>query len=209
MEHAAVAAFARFTLQLLALGAPPELIEGAQAAIADETEHTKICFTLASAYAGRPLGPGPLALDGALGACSAQEILVTTILEGCVGETLAALEAAEVAPRAEDPALRRALAKISDDETRHAELAWRFVQWALRRDPSLAEAAREAFAAALGEGGSGGTETPDRSAHGLAGAALKREIARRTRREVIRPCAEALLSAARPMVRERAAIAAA
>lgn len=59
LEHASIAAFARFTLQLLALGAPPALVLDARAAIGDETEHARLCFTIASAYAGRPLGPWP------------------------------------------------------------------------------------------------------------------------------------------------------
>ena len=39
MEHASIAAFARFALQLLAVGAPPDLILAGQRAMADETNH--------------------------------------------------------------------------------------------------------------------------------------------------------------------------
>lgn len=65
-EHASVASFARFVLQLLAVGAPPALVLAGQAAIGDEVRHAQQCFALASAYAGAPVGPGPLAMDGAL-----------------------------------------------------------------------------------------------------------------------------------------------
>ncbi|HEY6079257.1 MAG TPA: Dickkopf N-terminal cysteine-rich domain-containing protein, partial [Polyangiaceae bacterium] len=44
MEHASIAAFARFSLQLLSLGAPPELVDSCTQALADETAHTKLCF---------------------------------------------------------------------------------------------------------------------------------------------------------------------
>jgi hypothetical protein len=198
LEHASIAAFARFTLQLLALGAPPALVLDAQAAIGDETEHAKLCFTIASAYAGRPLGPGKLALEGALTESSAPEILVLAILEGCIGETVAAIEAAEMAERAAQPALRRALARISADEARHAELAWRFVQWAITEDASLGSLARDTFAAAIGraEPAFAGEPGPDRSAHGLASAPRRRARARQTLLEVVRPCAEALLASA-------------
>src|SRR5690606_26260413 len=41
MEHASVAAFARFTLQLLSLGAPAALIEASNQALIDETRHAR------------------------------------------------------------------------------------------------------------------------------------------------------------------------
>ena len=56
MEHASIAAFARFTLQLLALGAPAHLVEGSNAAMIDETNHAKLAFGIASAYAGENMG---------------------------------------------------------------------------------------------------------------------------------------------------------
>ena len=68
MEHASVAAFARFTLHLMSLGAPAALVERSNAALADETLHAKLAFAIASGYAGRAIGPGPLAIDGAFAA---------------------------------------------------------------------------------------------------------------------------------------------
>jgi hypothetical protein len=47
-------------LELLALGAPAELVEKAHVAALDEIEHARICFALASAYGGERYGPGPL-----------------------------------------------------------------------------------------------------------------------------------------------------
>lgn len=196
MEHASIAAFARFTLQLLSLGAPPLLVRDAQAAMADETEHTRLCFSLASAFGGAPVGPGPLALSGALDGGSAREILVTAILEGCVGETVAALEAHEMAERAVDPAVRSALETIAADEARHAELAWRFVKWAVEGDPSLAAVAEGAFAEAVTASERrevAGGEGPDLSAYGLASASARREIERCALAQVVSPCAAALL----------------
>jgi hypothetical protein len=200
MEHASIAAFARFTLQLLSLGAPPDLVSDAQSAMADETEHTRLCFSLASAFGGAPVGPGPLSLSGALDGGAAREILATAILEGCVGETVAALEAHEMAQRAGDPAVRRALETIAADEARHAELAWRFVKWAVERDPSLAAVAEGAFAAAVEASARRSVvadEGPDLSAHGLASAAARREVERCALAQVVSPCAAALLASSR------------
>lgn len=136
MEHASIAAFARFSLQLLALGAPPELVEACTAALADETAHAKLCFGIASAYAGRAIGPGPLDVSNSLELTSLADIVDLVILEGCIGETSAALDALESTDSATDPVIRSAYARIADDEQRHAELAFRFVKWALERDPA-------------------------------------------------------------------------
>jgi hypothetical protein len=148
LEHASIAAFARFSLQLLALGAPPDLVESCTQALADETAHTKLCFELASAYAGRAVGPGPLDIDGSLAASSLGDIVDLVLAEGCFGETSAALEAFEAAESAVDPVIAAAYAQIAADEQRHAELAFRFVRWALERGGNeVAERIRQALAA--------------------------------------------------------------
>jgi hypothetical protein len=143
LEHASVAAFARFALQLLALGAPPELLEMCQQAMQDELRHTRLAFGLASAYAAKPVGPGPLSLAGALDNPSEDllaHVAMTTLLEGCIGETIAALGAREGATYAKDPHVQQVLSEIAADEERHAELAWRFLDWALGERPALAPA---------------------------------------------------------------------
>ncbi|MBK6519562.1 MAG: ferritin-like domain-containing protein [Polyangiaceae bacterium] len=131
MEHASIAAFARFALQLLSLGAPPELVSRTHSAMADETRHTRLAFSLASAYGAVEVGPGALAMDGALSDSSVEAVLETVILEGCVGETVAAMEAREALENVSDPALRFVFSEIARDESEHALLAWRTVTWML------------------------------------------------------------------------------
>ncbi|MFZ5897429.1 MAG: hypothetical protein ACOY0T_40625 [Myxococcota bacterium] len=58
-EHASIASFNRFSLELLALGAPGDLVERANRAALDEVRHARLCFALASVYAGDDFGPGP------------------------------------------------------------------------------------------------------------------------------------------------------
>ncbi len=149
LEHASVAAFARLTLQLMALGAPSDLVEESQAASLDEIEHARMCFGFAGRYGEGPFGPGQLDSTGALEELSLEALLTTSIDEGCIGETLAAMVAAEQAREAEDPEAKRALETIAADETRHAALAWRIVRWVLERQPSLRSTAERAFGAML------------------------------------------------------------
>src|SRR5262245_48534250 len=123
MEHASIASFARFTLELLAVGAPPTLPLASQDAGRDEIQHAQTCFAIASRLAGRKLGPGPLDVSGVGAARDLASIVAATVKEGCVIETLSALLAKERSEGARDPLLRAALGKIADDEGRHAELA--------------------------------------------------------------------------------------
>lgn len=146
-EHASIASFARFALELLALGAPSDLVAGAQAAALDEVHHAELSFGMASAYAGEPRGPSALATDVAVGRATLAELARATFLEGCVAETTAALLAAEARDAATDAAVRAALDAIAEDEARHAELAWKTVAWALRAGgDAVRRALEEAFA---------------------------------------------------------------
>src|SRR5262249_49507183 len=95
-------------------------------------------FALASAYAGTPIGPGPLDLSEAFPASSLATAVHAAVLEGCIGETVAAVEAREAVAAATDPAVRAALSRVALEEQTHAARAFRFVKWALAQaDPTL------------------------------------------------------------------------
>jgi hypothetical protein len=195
MEHASLAAFARFSLELLAVGAPADLLAEATAAMEDERRHALLCFSAASAYAGSPLEPCELSLDGCAPAGDLASIVETTFLEGCIGETVAALEAREVARATEDPALGDIMARIAEDETRHAALAWRLVRWALGRDPATVRAVVDRLARGVSNELRGSTsETVDDAGaeYGLVSAARSRATRARALRDVVLPCVAAL-----------------
>lgn len=194
LEHASVAAFARFSLQLLRVGAPAHLLQAACAAQSDEIRHAKAAFAVASCLQGAPLGPGPLALGDLDLHESLEEILVGTILEGCVGETLAALEAADALAAADHPLARRALEGVAADEARHAELAWSFVAWLLAREgPRLLPSARAAFARARDQHSDTEASKNDRLARfGVLSRARSAQVRRDAWASVIEPCWGAL-----------------
>jgi hypothetical protein len=136
LEHASIAAFARFVFELLALGAPADLVADATRAMADETEHARTCFAFASSFRTRRVGPSTLDVSGALDGVSFPSAVRSAVIEGCIGETLAAIEAEEASERALEPTIKSALRRIAEDERRHAALAWRFVRWALDQGDS-------------------------------------------------------------------------
>ncbi len=138
-EHASIAAFSALSLQLLALGAPPDLIAACHAAALDEIRHAQRAFELASSFAGQPLAPSRLDEATRVGGPTTPRALAReTFLDGCLNETAAALEA-RLASRAAGGSLAPLLAGIADDEERHAELAWQIVAWCVRTTgPDLA-----------------------------------------------------------------------
>jgi hypothetical protein len=201
MEHASVAAFARFSLQLLSLGAPADLVQRSADAMQDEIRHARACFELARHYAGVDVGPGVLPIDGALAASDLCSVVLGTIAEGCIGETVAAMEAAEALAHCEEPSVRAVLERITIEESRHAELAWQFLAWALQAGPSeLKDQVASAFAAALAseEPEAIRPSSSDRELlrHGIVSAELRRGLRARVLRDVIAPCAGVLLQRA-------------
>jgi hypothetical protein len=201
MEHASIAAFSRFTLDLLALGAPPVLIRDAQRALADEIHHAEICFGLASAYAGRPVEPGPLPIDGAVVEHSTAEIVTNAFIESCVGETIAAVEARTLLDYVQDAEVREALERIATDEARHAELGWRFLKWACDSLPAgILHAVRTDISRILEREARYDTPRPQAPTAecvmllglGVGNTRFHRDVRRRALTEVIEPCARAL-----------------
>jgi hypothetical protein len=195
MEHASIASFARFTLDLLAFGAPAELLEDAQHALGDEIRHARLCFSVAAAYSGTKLGPGALPLEGVRPSSCLAEAAAAAVSEGCIGETIAALALETQARSAQPPALKDLLRGLAADEANHAELAWKFVRWALLSGGSDVHAAVEAafVRAALPAGASRGADSSWRDQGRLAPGDLER-VSSEAWREVIAPCARTLVA---------------
>lgn len=174
-EHSSVASFAALALDLLALGAPAELVAGAHRAALDEIEHARACFAIASAWAGEPIGPGPLPV-APRASRSLAGLARSSFVEGCLGESVAA---ATLAARAdgEPAAIGAILRRMAEDEERHAALAFSVVAWAVARggEPIARIVAEESARA--------------------SGAADRDPLRARVVAEVVAPCADALVSA--------------
>jgi len=151
-EHASIGSFARVTLQLLSVGAPSELVLASQRAGMEEVLHARFALSVASAYAGMHLSPGKFPLPNTLPLSSSlYELALSTGEEGCLEETLSAVDVAVRAAAAEETCLSKGLSLIADDEGRHAALAWATVAWTLREISSqdfsrVAAALQEMFA---------------------------------------------------------------
>ena len=148
-EHASIASFARHTLQLMTMGAPPTLLMGSQKASLDEIKHARMCYSVAEAFLGKNVQPNDLEIDGGIKALSRQDVIKSVINEGCIGETIAAVQAQLGSQYVRQPMVKNILEKIASDESNHAQLAWTTVQWARNRFPDLRDIIEETFRASL------------------------------------------------------------
>lgn len=204
MEHASVAAFSRFALQLMHLGAPPERLEETAQAMQDEIAHAKVCFALAERYSGRAQSAGTLEVSQALHhELDPAQIAVSLFLEGCVGESVAALEASEMSRLSTDPEVRDVLRKIAEDEHQHALLAWRSLGWMFECLPA---SSRNEVVNAVGQlvaelrqeietpGAGIEVQFDELESHGVPTAERKAVIRRQAIAQLVVPCASGLLA---------------
>lgn len=198
-EHASVAAFARVTLELMAVGAPPELLAATTRAGLDEIDHARRCFTIASRLSGRTHEPGPLPSPPPRPA-SLVAVAVDTFVEGCVGETVATLVAERALADTREPEIRELLEVTRRDEARHAALAWRTLAWALDRGGAEVAEALHHAANALVDRQVAPSPAPWEAdpmwrAHGRLPAAAMARARRDAIAEIVLPMLERLLTA--------------
>lgn len=151
-EHASVAAFAKLSLELMALGAPPALLEAASRDGADEIRHARMCFALAAALDERSDGPCAFPAvsqeSAPVDADAWMRLAVFSLFDGVVHEGLSARVLARLARRCEIPSIAMMLREIAADEGRHAAHAWDVVEYCVERGgPRVIEALHGALTA--------------------------------------------------------------
>jgi hypothetical protein len=154
LEAASIQAFLRLREELALHGADEALQDAALVSALEEVMHTQVSTQLARRFGA--MSPRPEV--EALPLRSLFEVALDNAVEGCTRETYGALVAHHQALHARDEQVRGAMARIAEDETRHAELSWAIDRWAHAR---LSEAERAAL----------------REARRAAVAALRAEVA--------------------------------
>lgn len=195
-EHASVAAFARHTLDLMALGAPPALVAAAQRDALDEIRHAELCFALARAIDGRNESPG--AFPGAARSLALPrprllalgELAVDSLVDGALHEGASARIVAKLARRCEEPAVASILKSIAADEGRHSAHAWDVVRWCVAEGGEPVLRALAAAARALPRTVRSGLPAAARGGSwerwGIAGEALEADELARARADAVR-----------------------
>ncbi len=163
--------------------------------MADEINHARLCLGIASAAAGSTVSVGGIDVSGSLEEVTAERVLVDTILEGCVNETICAAQAEAALAQTTDPTIRSALSQIVEDEQRHATLAWKTIRWILETRPDLVDLADRTFTQAI-NGPTPTCSTADDNRlknYGIQSKSDDAETSRRVLKDVIEPCVRALL----------------
>jgi rubrerythrin len=130
LEASSVIAFEQLAAWLQARRAPRELVERCLAAAEDERYHA-VWLTQFATERGANV---PVPTNSTIASePSVFEVALHNAVEGCVHESFAALMAAIRAKRAGDVRLRRVFARLSEDESRHGQLAWDLHDWLTER----------------------------------------------------------------------------
>jgi len=134
LELSSVWTFMRLAAELVAVGAPLELVAQALDAADDEVRHAAMC---ARAAGGISLAALPAEVARPRFSKRSPEALATLAIEawceGCINET-AASEEARLAAEAASGERREMLTTIARDEAGHADLAWAVLAWLFEVD---------------------------------------------------------------------------
>ncbi len=139
MEYASVASFAELGLQLMALGAPTELVLRCYRAGLDEIAHAAALDALSGGMR-TGFGPIPHLLGRRIGGRLSTRrrrlarIALESYRDGWLNEGASAEDMDERAHSAPTPQERRAFKRIAGDERRHAELGRDVVLWCFGED---------------------------------------------------------------------------
>jgi hypothetical protein len=195
-EHASVAAFARLTLDLMALGAPAALVADAQRDALDEIRHAELCFDLASAMDGTASGPGAFPEAARARTLPGNRTLalatlaVDSLVDGALNEGVSARIVARLARQVEDVGIRQVLVEIAADEGRHAAHGWDVVLYCVAEGGEPVLRALQGAAMALPDRmrpiGGGAARSGEWESWGIPGAALEAAEFRKARRDIQR-----------------------
>jgi hypothetical protein len=153
-ERASVDAFAFAAALLDELGAPDELVEAHRVAAREEAEHARLALACAESLDGcvATLGELDNFAIGDLDKLDIERFVCELIHDGCIGELVAAREAgwalAQPDVREREP-LRRYWRAVLTEETGHAQLAWRTLEWLLAARPGLERVAAKEMVTAM------------------------------------------------------------
>jgi hypothetical protein len=124
------------TLDLMAVGAPPELVAAAQRDALDEVRHAAACFAIARDIDGLVESPSPFPdararrfLFTAARSIALTQIAIDALADGVLNEGIAARLLAQLAKNCDVPALSSILRDMAADESRHAAHSWDIVAW--------------------------------------------------------------------------------
>ncbi len=201
-EYLAVSTFSVLAIDLVAAGAPADILSLCLRAGIDEVRHAELCLRMIEIYGGKQIlpPPGMSSLPDDPTRPRLLQALANTMLVSCVSETYATTILSATRDLTVDPVAEAVLTSIYSDEVMHARLGWSYLRYALDRGGPSAIAAAAAMVPIALRGVANvvererptGEVTDRVREHGLMTAAEEREIFSSCVREVLVPGFEAL-----------------
>jgi len=201
-EYLAVSTFAVLAIDLVAAGAPADVLSLCMRAGIDEVRHAELCLRMIEIYSGKRLMPPPgmSSLPDEPTRPKLHQALANAILVSCVSETYATTVLTATRDITTDPTTHAVLTSIYSDEVMHARLGWSYLRLALEQGGAAAIDAAAAMVPVALRGNANviererpvGEITDKVRGHGLMTPAEEREIFSACVREVLVPGFEAL-----------------
>ena len=136
VEREAADQFARLAGDLRDAGAPPALIDMAEAAAVDEAEHAVLCRAVVDRLAPglAPLAPALGVSLGPAGLSPRRRALYRAVALSCVTETFSTALLLEMRRLATDGQVHATVQRILRDEIDHSRLGWAYLAWVAARE---------------------------------------------------------------------------
>jgi hypothetical protein len=133
-EYRSITGFATFSFDLIAAGAPVDLVAVCHRVCIDELRHTELAVKMVDLYGGhRPPLPREInSLPGDTSLTAVAQACRSAILLSCLGETFACTELVMLRDRAIDPVVRGVLTVFLSDEIVHARVGWAYLAHAFK-----------------------------------------------------------------------------
>jgi hypothetical protein len=133
-EYRSITGFGTFAFDLVAAGAPPDLVAVCHRVCIDELRHTELAVRMVEIYGGRrPTLPREISsLPATEGISAVAQASRSAIALSCLGETFACTELVMLRDRAVDPVVKGVLTVFLSDEIVHARIGWAYLAHAFQ-----------------------------------------------------------------------------
>jgi hypothetical protein len=134
-EYLAVSTFAVLAIDLVAAGAPADVLSLCMRAGIDEVRHAELCLRMIEIYGGKRVlpPPGMSSLPDDPERPKLHQALANTMLVSCVSETYATTVLTATRDLTTDPVAHAVLTSIYSDEVMHARLGWSYLRYGIER----------------------------------------------------------------------------
>ena len=165
-EYRSITGFSTLSFDLIAAGAPVDLVAVCHRVAIDELRHTELAVKMVEIYGGeRPSLPRELSsLPADESLTVVAQACRSAILISCLGETFACTELAMLRDRAVDPVVEGVLRVFLSDEIVHARVGWAYLAHAFKTADAVTRKqvaeAIPSYVAGIGENLFGTDEAP-------------------------------------------------